>query len=324
MKRKPFYVLLLAEAILLTVLNLLQTSMSGIFTTIVAFPFNPLGRLLRFLSLSGHFGNAIALTLYMTICLLPVWFFFCIQNKRKHHLEDSLLFILSALLFLTLELTINPGKTFSFLSPIFTSSSNISSSILGGTCWSILIGYLLLRLLRLSFESENEKLHSYLLGLLDVLNAAFVWAIFGSGLQSLTASFLSLRADNAGTEDTLFVSYVFLVLRFLIDAMPYALSILTVLLAQDLLSKMRADSYSESALLAAEKLSGWCKKTLIAVILSNTAFNLIQILFAAKIRVLSSMINIPLISLIFVLCLLLFARMVSKNKEIKSDNDLFI
>ncbi|MBE5960676.1 MAG: hypothetical protein E7256_04720 [Lachnospiraceae bacterium] len=324
MKRKSLYIVLASEALLLVVLNLVQISLTGIFTTILAFPFEPLGRLLRFLSLSGRFGNAIALTLYAAICLLPIWLFVCISKKRKRKIEDGMLFALSALLFLTLERMINPGNDIFFLSSLFSHSPVVAKSILGGTTWSILIGYLLLRMLRLSFESDNEKLNRYLFVLLDVLNAAFIWAIFGSGFQSLLSSFASLRANNIGTEDTLFISYLFLVLRFAIDVLPYAFSILTVFLAQDMLKQIHADSYSEASVLAAKKLSHWCKKTLIAVIISNIGFNIIQILFASKIRNVNSTLSIPLISLIFVLCLLLFARIMAQSREIKHDNDLFI
>ena len=333
MKRKSFYFILMIEAILCVAFCLVNVSISNVFTGILAFPFEQIGSMLRFLSLANPVGNGIALTLYVLICLIPAGILLFIKYKCRLYPEDWLLPILSVTLFGTLYLMINPAKIGS-LFPLFQDSDlTIAKSILGGTVYSVLFGYLLLHILRLSFHGGNEKLYRYLFILLNCLTLVLIWVIFGSNFKELLASFASLRSGNNVTGDAfgffneqpdLTVSYLFLVLKFIIVSLPYALNVGTIFLAQNLLSEMHADSYSESATKAAGKLSSWCAYTLGAVILSNMMFNILQLLFAGKIHMINSTLSIPLVSIIFSLCILLFARMISQNRQIKHDNDLFI
>ena len=72
--------LLCLEAALCLILGLALRPAGGV-PSVLAFPFAPLGRALRALSLSGGAGNVCALILYALFCLLPagallalVWF----------------------------------------------------------------------------------------------------------------------------------------------------------------------------------------------------------------------------------------------------------
>jgi hypothetical protein len=135
--------------------------------------------------------------------------------------------------------------------------------------------------------------------------------------------FASLRAgkrrDEAHSARVLFVG-----LKFLVDALPWALDTVTAFAAMALLSAMRADRYSEQTVLAAEKLSRWCAAALAAVLLSDIGFNVLQLVFAGALRTIDSSLSIPVISVAFVLAVLLFARVVAENRRLKGDNDLFI
>jgi len=324
MKRRLLYALLVLEAALCITLSLAKNSFGGAFSALLAFPFEQIGLGLRLLSLTGKLGNSIALTLYAAFCLLPAFFLLRDGNRRKLHMEDALLGLLSAALFVSLYLLINPLYLGSLFGGAGEAGLVVGKAVLGGTLWSVLCGYLVLRMLRLSFESGTEKLQGYIGALLCALSFLFVWVICGGAFGGMLDSFSALREGNTGSESGLGTTYIFLVLRYLTKAMPYILDIFTVFLALDLLAAMRTDRYSEQTETLALRLSRWCGKALAATVVSGVLLNLLQFLFARALRSVDSSLSIPLASVLFVLAVLFFARLVSENRRLKGDIDLFI
>ena len=324
MKRKGLMILLIVEAAACLGFTAVSASLSGAFSAAMAFPFEQIGIGLRALSLSGRIGGAAALALYAAVCLLPVWFLLRAAGKRTLKQEDALLGVLSAVLFAVLYLMTNTGKLGGLFGDIGAAGLTVGKAVLGGTVYSVLLGYLILRALRLFLESGTEKLWKYMGTLLTLLNVLFVGVIFAGGFGEMLNSFEALRSGNVGTEDTLGMSYVFLVLKFLADALPWVLDTVTVFIALELLAAIREDRYSEQTTLTAEKLSRWCVRALAAVLLSGIGFNILQLIFAGALRTIDSNVSIPVVSVAFVLAVLLLTRIVAENRRLKSDNDLFI
>lgn len=322
MKRGIFWILLGIEALCCVVLNVMQTSFSGAFTVAMAFPFEQLGILLRTLSLPGGIGNITAIVIYTAVSLIPVAGFLIFAKKRKLYLEDGLLILMSAALFVVLYHMINPGV----INPLFGKAAGfaVNKAILGGTVYSVLCGYLVLRVLRLSFGSGVEKLQKYMTVLLWLLNALFVYVIFGICFSGYLNSITALRTGNTGNEHLLSASYVFLVLQFAVDALPYVLNVLVVFSVLRLLGEMRSNRYSNESVEAARKLSRLCGLALAVIVLTNIAFNLLQLLFARMLMVINSSVQIPILSIVFVLAVLLLAQFIAENKQLKDDNDMFI
>ncbi len=324
MKRKLLYILLVLEAALCVAFNLAETSSGGAFSAAMAFPFEQIAVGLRMLSLTGKLGNSLALALYAAFCFLPLLFLFTARNKRELYKEDVLLGLLSATLFVSLYLMINTAYIGNMFGGLGDAGLTIGKAVLGGTLWSILCAYLILRVLRLSFESGTERLQGYVSAGLLILCFLFVWAVFDVCFKEMLNSFSTLHAGNTVSEGGLGTTYVFLILRFFVDAIPYILDAVTVFLALDLLAAMRADKYSEQTETLALRLSHWCGNALSAVVVSAVLLNLLQLIFARALRIIDSELSIPVISVLFVLASLLFARLVSENRRLKDDNDLFI
>lgn len=324
MKRRLLYALLIIEAALCVAFNLTKASLGKVFSVAAAFPFEQIGLGLRKLSLSGKLGNALSLTIYAAVCLLPVIFLVRVQAGRKLHIEDSLPALFSGFLFVTLYFMINPSYIGSFFGGVAGTSLIVGKAVLGGTLWSIVFGYIILRVLRLSFESGTEKLYAFVGALLSIISFLFIWAVFFGCFGKLLESFSALQKANTGNENGLAPTYLFIVLRFLLDALPYLLDAVTVFLALDLLYEMRLDRYSEKTEEISSHLSTWCGTALAAVVVSGVMFNLLQIIFARLLRNINSNISIPLSSVLFVLAVLLTSRLISENRRLKGDNDLFI
>ncbi|MDR0952306.1 MAG: hypothetical protein LBM18_05225 [Oscillospiraceae bacterium] len=317
-----FRCFLILEAAVCVALCFVKASLSGAFTAVFAFPFEQIGLALRAISLSGALGNAAALALYILISLLPAGALLLLRKRRRLYVEDWLLAVLSAFLFAALYLMVNPvliPQTFGK-----TASGALGKAILGGTAYSIIIGYLILRALRLFKAGTAQKLGRYLAIMLGVLNVLLVYMAFGGQFAALLDSIAALRAGNVGTEDTLGPSYVFLALQYAVNALPYVLDVFVVFAAMKLLREFRRERYSEESVAAAERLSRFCVITLTATTLTNIGFNLLQLLFAGSLRMVNGSVQVPVFSILFVLAALLLTRFFIDGKALKDENDSFI
>lgn len=322
MKRRLLLGLLGMWAVACVVLHLLQASFTGAFSAAVAFPFEQIGEGLRWLSLSSGFGNVVAVVLYCAISLLPIAFLFVARKRRKLRAEDGLLALLSVLLFVVLYLMINPGLISMMAIEIAVQHSD--KALLGLVVYSVFCGYLILRALRLFSAGSAEKLFSYLSIMLYLLNALFVYQIFGSCFNELLTSITKLQAGNVGSEYLLPVSYFFLGLQFLVNALPYLLTVLVVFAALRLLDELRAERYSAGTVAATKRISRLCATALVIMVLANISFNLLQLLFTKSLMVGNITVEIPVLPICFVLLALLLTRLITENKRLKDDNDGFI
>ena len=322
MKRKIPYLILGAEAALCLLGQFFLASFPRIFVTALAFPFEQIGLGLRALSLSGATGNTLALILYGLLCLVPLALVPWLGRRRKLVVEDGLLVLLSAVLFAVMYLMINPGLLRNSAGNL--TGPGLGKALMGAVLYSIIIGYLLLRVLRLSLRADAAKLQKYLAALLWLLTAVFVYAIFGACTSKLVESFQALCAGNTQRDAAFVVSCVFLILQYCLDALAYVLDILVAFAALDLLYKMRADRYSEAAVAASGKLSHRCAKALAFTATAHIVFNLLQLLFYSKLLVVNGTLSLPLSSIAFVLAALLLAQYIQENKRLKDDNDMFI
>lgn len=326
MKQKKLIWVLVIEAAACIAFCLLQANFSGIFSTITAFPFEQIGRGLRCLSLSGPAGNAAAILLYLLLSLFPVAVWFLLKKKQKIYEMDYLLFGMSILLFIVLYYMINPG--------LFR--ANVPGTVkymLGCTFYSVFFGYLVLRILKTHADAGVEKLQSGLKMLLYFLNIIFIYIVCGQNFGTLTNS-IQKMADSSqlsGIETELFLqasectwTYLFLILHYAVSVLPYLLNIVVVFLAIRMLNLLSADRYSEEAVAAAKKLADFCVKALAATIITDAAFNILQMIFHKRLYEMDIVIVVPVFSTVFVLAVLLFARYIQEGQKLKQDNDLFI
>ena len=322
MKHKFFVGMLIVEALACVLFCILQTSFAGAFSAAMAFPFEQIGMLLRRLSLSGRPGNAAAVIIYVAASLSPVAAAFIIRKKRKLLIEDGLLALLSAVLFAVLYIMINPGVISAWTAGLAVQS--VGKAVSGSMAYSVLCGYFTLRVLRLFSNGSTDKLVRYMSVMLRLLAALFVYLIFGAYFNGLLASIAALRAGNTGNEHLLGASYIFLVLQYAVNALPYAFNVLVVFAALRLSDEMRADRYSAKTAAAAGRISILCAVALVATVLANIGFNLMQFIFAKSIAIIYSTVQIPIFSIAFALAALLLSRFVTENKQLKDENDMFI
>ena len=113
------------------------------------------------------------------------------------------------------------------------------------------------------------------------------------------------------------------VLRFLASALPYGLDIFVTLSLFPLFNAFLAGNEEDTAQHAGS-LSRRCCLALCAVAAALAAFNGIQLLFSRFLTSVSVHVDIPIVSLAFLLLILLLSRLIVENRRLRSDNDLFI
>ena len=322
MKRKAYVCLLAAEAVACVAFAALKASLAGVFTVAIAFPFEQIGLGLRALSLSGAPGNVAAIAIYALISLSPAALLFALGKRRKLFAEDALLGLLSAALFAVLYLTVNPGLIGGFAGG--DGGKAVGMAVLGTIAYSVICAYFVLRALRLFSESDAAALARNMSAMLGVLGMVFVFSAFGPCLGDLLGAIAGLRAGNAGNEHLLGPTYAFLVLQCITDMLPYILNVPIVLAALRLAGEYRADPYSAETVAASHRMSRLCTAALAATVLANMCFNILQLAFIKSLMVVNVSLNIPVLSIAFVLAALLLTRFAAGNKQLKDENDAFI
>lgn len=315
MKRKTLYLILCGEAALLLALSFFASRMPDAFVAAAAFPFEQIGLGLRALSLSGRVGNGAAMLLWAAISLVPFAYALKWRGCAERKWENAALYALSVGLFAVLYCMVNPAAATPKLPLAGKDMLRALKAALGcAAVWSIAVCYGVLRLLRLFRAGDTAKLLQYLRSMLMALCALFVGCIAYVCAAELISA---LGAAETGADRA------FAALRFLKDSLPYAMDTAVTLAAMTLIEKLLAGD-GAAAVAAAEKLSHLCCAALALITAAGVALNCLQMLFMSGLTQVNAAVELPLMSLAFVLCALLLARLIRENKRLSDDNDLFI
>ena len=326
MRRRTYLGFLVVEGLVCIIFELLHMQFSNVFSSIVAFPFEQIGVLLRRLSLSGKIGNVIAFLIYFLVCLIPCFAYLMMKKKHRTCREDFVLPAMSVMLLIVIYYMINPGL-------LHVSVPGTGKWMLGACFYSVLFGYLILRVISAAVSADTKRLQKMIIVLLAGINIAFIYAICSQQFGSLLTSIMELRNANTAsgfefdmgsTVSGLEFTYLLFVVQFLADALPYALDIVIVFLAMQVIHELEEDRYSDQAIHATEKLAGFCVKALKATVVVSIAVNILQLIYCDVFYQINITITIPIVSIAFVLIILLYTRYVREDQKLKQENDSFI
>lgn len=228
--------------------------------------------------------------------------------------ERIVLFLLSAVMLPALYGMVNPGLFYPAFLGVQKEFLPLVKTALGVTVWSVIVLYVILRLLRMFIAGDTDKLMQYLKILMYLLCASFTAMIFATCVSELIASLKSGQEPLAA---------VFAVTRFLIFSIPYAadvvITISAIALLDAALGKEQADIVK-----AAAKLSQICCVALGITAASTAAFNVLQIILMRHLENMAVSVDVPVVSIAFTLIVLLVSRLLAENKRLRDDNNLFI
>ncbi len=309
MKNKKYCSFLFFEGLILIILLNTFGFKEGNLFDLLALPFTALADFLGKLSLSSKTGNAVAIMIYGAFCLVPVFVLIFKTAKKTFQKADSLLILLSAVLFAVIYLMINPSEM-GMLGEIEN-----EGEILTGCIWSVLLGYLILQFLTFLENSKDVKIEKYLKALAMSVGAVLVISV-------CAGSFGTLAVDLKNAEG--FITKLIAFMSFLNKAIPDVFGIAIVICSLNVLGNMSEDRYSDETVRESEKLSSLCMFALKVSVIISVIFNILQLRYIAKLQNISFNAEIPLVSLGFILAVLILSRYIKDSKALKEDNDSFI
>lgn len=291
---------------------------------IFAFPFEQIGKGLRMLSLSGAVGNIIAIVLYVLLSMLPFGIYVYMRIRKKEKKIDLILPLLSCFLFEMIYLMVNPG-----LIPEMISGTGMG--IWGGTFYSILSGYLILRVV-VGMKKDRGSLQKSLRIVLYCVMILLVGSVVVEIVLNLPAAIKAVSEANTAVGDPfsgyagpgLSMTYIFLVLKSVIAAFPNALCAIIIFFCAQVLGVLLEEGYCETASVLLKKVTGLCKKALVLVLVMSMGFNLLQLFFSSQLYQINLEINIPIFAVLFLLSVHMMASYIEENQKLKEDNELFI
>ena len=296
--------------------------------SIFTFPMEQIGWGLRQLSLSGAVGNIIAIILYVLLSLVPCAVLIGLKRTKKACKADWMLLFVSASIFYTLYYMINPGLFFEL-------SVVMGKQVLGCTFYSVLIGYLILRILEKSAQADCITLQKGLGVLLYLVMVLFAYVVVMEFAVNLPASIQAVQAGNQLVGDwmlgdfgygtvNLTLTYVFLVLQSVVNALPYVLDIFVLFTATKAINELLVNAYSDAAVVGVQNIAGLCSKVLAIMVIVSMCFNVAQLLCRNGLHQINITATIPVVSILLIVLILVVARYVRESQKLKRDNDLFI
>ncbi|MGN1016401.1 MAG: hypothetical protein ACI4PL_05350 [Faecousia sp.] len=313
MKRKTLYVLLGCEAVLIGILVLLTDRFPALFSSLPAFPFEQLALGIAAIARVGNIGNGLAVALWAGISLLPA-----ILALRKHPGmglgERISLFFLSAVLFAALYGMANPGAFCPGTVGSGTEFYPIIRAVLGVSVWSAIFLAVIVGLVKRFAVGDTLQL------LTDLKRLLYALCLYVAAVLVCTP-FRELIASIKGSPAPL--DTVFSLLRFLAASVPYAMDLLLSIYAIALLDPVIGANPS-GIVEASRNLSRVSCTALVASAASPAVVNAAQLLFLPHLSQACAAVELPLVSIVFTLILLLLSRLLVENKRLREDNDLFI
>ena len=298
MKNKKYLLLLFLEAVgVIGITKGMGVKTEGVFD-LLSFPLEKSADFLGSLSLWGAFGNAIAVVLYALICLIPVFVLLFRISRKTFVKTDSILVLMSAVLFAVIYLLINPSE-------MGVHGMGEEASMVAFSFWSLLVGYLVLKFAEILKNTEGKKTEKLLSVVLKIIGAVFMFALCTSEFTKAEVGIVT-------------------VFSALNSVLPAILGIRTVFFALDLLTEFSLDRYSENTVREAEKLSRFCILALELTVGVSALLSVLQLRFINELSSVNFSVDIPLVSIGFILLLLMLSGFIKESKALKEDNDSFI
>ena len=308
MKRRIFYCMLAAEAAALSALSLAGAAWPQLFSSVMAFPLEQLGALLRLMSGGGAVLRGAALALWLGLGLLPLVLTLARGTRGR---ELAMPAVMSAVLLAALRLMTEPASLVPQGLPT-DGALGVLRAIIGACAWSAAVCWIIMHLLRLFRHGEREQLLKYMRQLLHALCALFVGAALLPGLGELASA---LSAAGGATDKLVAV------LSFCVGALPCVMDLAITLRGIVLLDAMLSGADPSEPAHAAARTG--CT-ALAAETASVMALNILQLFMAPGLTNISISVSIPVMSLAFALASLLGARLIEENRRLSDDNGLII
>jgi hypothetical protein len=338
---KKLKIVLLLEGILSIVLAYLMFYTAGLQSSleILSKPFDWIGNLLRWLSLSSSIGNLFAFVCYILISLIPMIYLATVRRKVGIRKVDILLPVISIYLFYMLYEFINPGLMLQRVPQVLSDTSilplmKLTFSII---FYSLLLGYLIIRMVGSLAEGGAEDHMQFLCrGLRKILFAVSVVYTFyigyfatfqmftGIGKYVVTDPAIQPIYSPVIFPNSSVVDQFMAILTYFLQCLPIIYSILILIYGITLLNGMTLHHMKEEEFRAAEQLSNISRKTVYVTVFSNLTINIVQFLLTKQLSDTMFHMEIILTPLIIAFSAMILSGYFKETKELQEENEMII
>lgn len=278
------------------------------------FPFAEIGKLMRFLLQSGKIGSAFAALLWGALSLTPAFFALKNAGKQGRRAENAALLFMSLCLFAGLWAMADGAFADGLVPGGGSVMLPVKRAVIGGALWSVIVMWAVFRLLRYIGGDGEKRLMRCMKGAVYALCVCFEFGLAFSEVVGLVAGMAA--AQNAAAVFAEIVSFV-------ICAAPYAFDLLVASAGISLLDKLAPDKSTE-AVQASEKLAARAKTALYVSAAVIPAYNICRVAFAGYTGSVDAHVVIMVGSLAFTLAALLLSRLITENRQLRDENDMFV
>ena len=314
MKRKTLILILVLEAVILAGLAVLTMLVPNLFSSVLAFPMEQIAAGLGALSGTGAVGNGAAMALLFALSAIPVLVALFAYPRGKDTLAERIaLAVLTPMLAISFFGMINPA----LLAPGPANSegyARVLRGFLALTLWTVVILFIVLRLIRLFRAGSRPQLMKYLRIVLCVLSMY----LMAEAVIALVVSIMTPVSIAPTAADT-----VVNVFRLTAVIVPLLFDILVVLRVLSLL-EISSTEDQEGIGDAASRLSGISCLTLAVTTGLCALQHVVQLVLLPHVTDANASVDIPMVSIAFVVVILLFSRLLVENKQLRDDNSMFI
>lgn len=287
-----------------------------VLIAVFSFPFSLIGKLLAALSEAGNIGNGFAFAVLALLSCAPLVPVFRSIKNREKRLRNTVLVLMCPLTAIVLIAFCNNTFLSNVSAIISTELNENVKAVFGAAMWSGIVAVILTEIVCKIKNAEGMSI------LKLAKAAAFILSAFLTVAVSVfeTGEFFSKINMGIGLAEG-YMSTLCLIK----DSLHYILDIAVISSAVSLIDSICDRKSSEEIGRYAQKLSNRSIKALLTIILVSFLYNFIQIILSPV--VFSNVfvkIDIPVFSICFVLMLLLISKLVTENKRLEEDNDLFI
>jgi hypothetical protein len=285
------------------------------------------------MSLSGLVGNLLAIFLYASISLLPLWPLAKKSIRPKGSFLRLLLVAMSAYLFFLLYYMVNPSLIQTLFHGALGGSKDmlmIDRAILCIYFYSLLFACWIVMVM-----SDTDRLTLELKRLIAVLGAAMIISVFYinvADLKSALASLPKAAGDgfNLGSqipglpESFPFCDGLIAVLRFVLESAPSILLLTALPMAYRLLNGLEKSFFSEGNQRHAAAVALRCRLAILVSLGGMLAMGALQLLLSRYLSNVNLTGNAPVAVLIVSLAMMLLSRYLERSFAVYRENQMMI
>lgn len=315
MKRKTLILILILEAALIAGLVYLSRQYPAWFTSVWSIPMEQIAGGLKALSGTGAFGNGLALAVLAGIALIPVIFALRYPRGRETLAERITLAVMAPVVLIVLWNMIHPGNVRPTEGTGSDAFLQVVRAALSLIIWSVVILFVVLRLIRLFRAGKREQLLRYFRILLAISCMAFTAELAVTLMNAVPAP---ATDGSQSTQDI--IAGIF---RLAAGVVPPVFDIVILIRVMDLI-RIAETEEQEGLAETAKRVSGI---SCIALAVSTglcALYHVVQLLLMPGLTDLNVTVDIPVVSIVFVVVILLFTRLLVENRQLREDNSLFI